>query len=289
MLNKFPTSRSIAVRALLCMVAAATVAVAPTLVAAQSLWMERESEHSVMLEMLRPNLEDVDSKFLSAAFFLSGRAAISSHAAIVAELPYANHQSTQLGTDINGFEIVTETSSSTFGNPYIGIETRAVSSPIFAELGARIPLASNEQYEAFLTGYYSDVVRQDAFLPDVASIVAAFNLWEVTPSKIAYRLRLSPVLAISTAGESIDPELFAVYTFQIGYHGSHARIGGGMSGRALITEDFGNLGQRTMNQLEVHADFLSGALRPGLDLRLPLGAVSALVPVALGGSISWGW
>jgi hypothetical protein len=131
------------------------------------------------------------------------------------------------------------------------------------------------------------VVRQDAFLPKVVSINAAFNLREVTPSKVAYRLRLSPVLTIPTDNASTDPELFAVYSFQIGYHGSQGRFGGGMSGRALFTEDFGNLVTRTLNQLELHADFLSGSIRPGLDLRLPLGSLSEFVPVALGASISY--
>jgi hypothetical protein len=284
--QRFSRLRPIAGRILLGLLAAVMVATASPPAAAQSLWMAREGEHTIMFEMLRPSIEDVDAEFLSAAFFLSGRAAVSSHVAVVGELPYANHKSSLMGTDINGFEIVTETSSSTFGNPYLGIETRAESSPISAEVGARIPLASDKQIEAFITGYYSDVIRQDAFLPKFTSIVAAFNLREVTPSKVAYRLRLSPVLAIPTEGLS-DTELFAVYSFQIGYQGAHARIGGGMSGRALVTDSFSNLGYRTLNQLELHADFLSGAFRPGLDLRLPLGDVAALIPVALGASVSW--
>ena len=278
--------RSTGGRIVLGLLAAVAVAAASRPAAAQSLWMTREGEQTIMLEMLRPSIEDVDQKFYSAAFFVSGRATVMSNVAVVAELPYANHKSTQLGTDFNGFEIVTETSSSTFGNPYLGIETRAASSPIFIEFGARIPLASDKQFPAFVTGYYSDVIRQDAFLPKITSIVAAFNLREVTPSKVAYRLRLSPVLAIPTEGPG-DTDLFAVYSFLVGYYGSHARIGGGMSGRALVTESFYNLGYRTVNQVELHADFLSGALRPGLDLRLPLGDVATDIPVALGASVSW--
>ena len=60
-----------------------------------------------------------------------------------------------------------------------------------------------------------------------------------------------------------------------------------MSGQALLTEDYGNLGQRSRNQFEIHADFLPGAFRPGLDLRVPLGDEADLVPVVLGASISW--
>ncbi len=60
-----------------------------------------------------------------------------------------------------------------------------------------------------------------------------------------------------------------------------------MSGRTLVTEDFGNLGERTVSQLELHADFLSGSVRPGLDLRLPLDSLGQYISVVLGGSISW--
>jgi len=141
--------------------------------------MTREGEHTIMFEMLRPTIEGVDQKFYSAAFFLSGRAAVMSHVAS-SRSSLCDLKSTEMGTDINGFEIVAETSSSTFGNPYLGIETSAASSPIFVEVGARIPLASDKQFPAFVTGYFSDVIREDAFLPKIASIVAAFNLREVT-------------------------------------------------------------------------------------------------------------
>lgn len=279
--------RSIAEYVFLGFLAAATVAVASPPAVAQSLWIVRDSDHTIILEMLRPNLEGVDAEFLSAAFFLSGRAKISPNLAMVGEFPYVRHASSQMGTDIDGNEIVVELSSSTVGNIYLGMETHDESSPIFAELGVRLPLASDEEDDALATGYLSDVVRQEAFYENTVSINAAFNLREVTSSKVAYRLRLSPVLAIPEENGPDDPELFAAYSFLIGYHGLNARIGGGMSGRALVTEDSGNLGERTLSQLELHADFLSGSLRPGLDLRLPLGPLSEFVPVALGVSISW--
>jgi hypothetical protein len=98
---------------------------------------------------------------------------------------------------------------------------------------------------------------------------------------------LSPMVAIPTEGGYADPELFAMYSFQIGYHGSLARVGAGMSGQALVTEDYGNLGNRTRNRFEIHADFLPGAIRPGLDIQLPFGPEAELVPVVVGASVSW--
>lgn len=267
-------------------VLAAVVAATTTPAAAQSLWMPRDTDYTISLEMLRPNLEDVDSGVLSGSFFLAGRARLSPGVSFVGELPYVTHSSRSVATDFNGNEIVEDFSSSTIGNPYVGLETRIGSGPVFVEVGGRPPLTSDEEFEAVLTGIFSDVNHFATFLPHVASIQAAFNLREVTPSKLAYRFRLSPMIAIPTEGGN-GSELYAMYSFQIGYHGSAARVGAGMSGQALLTEDYGNLGERSRNQFEIHADFLPGAIRPGLDLRVPLGSEANFVPVVLGASISW--
>lgn len=256
--------------------------------AAQSLWLPRDRDHTVSLEMLHPSLEGFDSDLLSGAFFLAGRVAVSPRIAVVGELPYAKLKGVGYGTDIYGNEIFEDFSSSTIGNPYLGIETTIASGPVFIEFGGRPPLASEVDIEAELTGAFADVTRWDAFLPNVASIQAAFNVREVTPSRVEYRLRLSPLLEIPTEGFGED-ELYALYSFLIGYHGATVRVGAGMSGRALLTEDYGNLGQRSVNQLELHSDFLSGSIRPALDLRLPLGTLSNSVPLVLGGSLSFTW
>jgi len=278
-------------RALAGLLAAALIAAAPLPAAAQSLWMQRDGDHTVMLEMLRPSIEDVDSDVLSGVFFLSGRTKVSSGISLVGELPYLRHASSYMGTDINGFEVMVEVSSSTIGNPYVGMEARLGSGPVFLEVGGRPPLASDEDFyeypNAVLTGFLSDVTRMGAFLPDFASIQTGINLREVTDSKIAYRARLSPTVLIPTGGNGLDPELFAMYSFQIGYQGSLARVGAGMSGQALVTEDYGNLGSRTRNRLEIHADFLPGAIRPGFDVQVPFGSEAELVPVVVGASVSW--
>jgi len=278
---------TLASHALVLVLAVALAGAAPTLAAAQSLWMQRDADHTVAFEFLRPNLDGVDSDVLSGAFFLSGRAALSPRVALVGELPYVSHSSSTDGTDFLGNPIHVEVSSSTIGNPYVGMEARLGNGPAFLELGARPPLASDEEFEAFVTGFVSDVTRFGTFLPDAASIQAAINLREITPSKLVYRLRLCPTVLIPTGDNNGDTELFAGYSFQIGYHGTVARVGGGMSGAALVTEDSGNLGSRTRNQLEIHADFLPGAIRPGLDLHIPLGTEAELVPVVVGVNVSW--
>ncbi|MGH9389526.1 MAG: hypothetical protein ACRD1Z_07915 [Vicinamibacteria bacterium] len=270
---------TLALRALVCMLAVPLVAAPWTPAAAQSLWMPRDADHTVMLELLRPTWEPVDSDLLSGPLLLSGRTALSPRLAFVGELVYAR---------LSGRNGLEEISSSTIGNPYLGLEARIGEGPIFLEFGGRPPLASDddEAFPALITGLYTDVSRFNAFAPNAVSIQTAFNVREVTPSKIAYRLRFSPMFWKPTQGGG-DSELFAIYSFQIGYHGTKARIGAGMSGNVWITEDFENLGDRSSNQFEVHADFLSGSIRPGLNLHVPLSYTAGLVPAVVGANISW--
>jgi hypothetical protein len=254
---------------------------------AQSRWMPRDGKQAVAVEFLHPSLEAFDTGFFNAATFVSARVEASPNFAIVGELPYASHKSSYLGTDFYGNDATVKQSSGTIGNLYLGFEAAPAALPIFLEFGLRLPLVNGDQDLAQATGLVADATRWEAFYYKVVSIQSAFNVREVTASNMEYRLRLSPVLSMSTQS-GVDPELYGVYSLQIGYHGSFARIGTGLSGRVLVTEDFGNLGQRSLNQLEFHADLGPWAVRPGFDLHLPLDSWAENVPVVVGASLSWG-
>jgi hypothetical protein len=139
---------------------------------------------------------------------------------------------------------------------------------------------------ALTTGEISDVTRWNAFLPDYFSVQTAIDVREVTPSHVASLLRLSPVLLFPASAWDYDFELYGVYSFLIGYHGTNARVMTGASGRLLLTEGSVNLGNRSITQLELHADFLHGSIRPGLDVFLPL-TLGYAVPIVLGFNIAW--
>lgn len=260
---------------------AALIASLPSPAAAQSSWLARDGDQTLMLEFLGPTIEGTDSEVFSGALFLAGRGAVSPRISLVGELPFAHHESTD--------EFFSSTiSSNTIGNPYVGLEMKLASGPAFLEFGVRPPLAADDEFPAVATGLFADVTRWEAFFPEVFSIVGAFNVREVTPSKIAYRLRVSPTVMIPTNDGSDETMVFAVYSFQVGYHGTMARIGAGMSGRSQLSDlDGTNVGAASFSQFEIHADFLSGQIRPGLDLKMPLGELGEGVPKVLGASITW--
>ena len=276
---------------LLCLLLASAIAsIAPSPAGAQSLWMPRDQKHALLLEGLRPSLESSEPEFPSGAFFLGGRLRLSETAALVVELPYARFE----GNFVFGLADF-ETNSSTVGNPYVGVELGPPGSIFFAELGVRAPVTSDEEFVAVFTGVFADPTRFDAFSVHTLPVHALFNIRHVSPSGLLTRLRFGPVVAIATEDDAIslvtspfafgETDLFAVYAWQIGYEGTSIRAGGAISGSALVTSDVGNLGTRTTNQLEVHADFGPWTVRPGLDLRVPMGSFANAVPVILGISV----
>ena len=91
---------------------------------------------------------------------------------------------------------------------------------------------------------------------------------ELSPS---VRLRAGATLWIPTedAGEA---ELFALFGILIRQEAKYYRVGGGLGGRVLITEDL-KYNDRIVSQFEAAADFGAGKVRPGLLLRWPLESV----------------
>lgn len=269
--------------------AAAVVSILAADAAAQSLWMPRDGRHAISLQFLRPNVEGTSSEAISGAFYLSGRAPVSPTVSIVAEFSGARFRAKDQGMVTSPPGTIFEdyrAPSTTLGNPYVGLEAKVPGTPIFLEVGGRPPIASDGEFNAQIVGVMSDITRYFAFTESYASVQAAFNLYEVTPSKIAYRFRISPLLALPSEGY-LDVEGFTHYSVGLGYHGPMARVGMGVAGLILLTQGGSNLGERNLSQLELHGDFLSGPIRPGLDVHVPLDALAEDVPVVVGASLSW--
>ena len=266
---------------------ATILAIAPQ-ARAQSLWLPRDSKHAVMLEMLRPNVEGINGDVFSAAYFLGGRSCLGDRVAIAWEIPFVHYD----GAYANGYYYpyypygqLAGVPQSAAGNPYVGIETRSARTPLFMEFGFRLPLASQEEWRALGHGKRTDRLRSNAFATNVTSIEAAFNVREITPHRMVYRLRLSPVLTLpSSTG---DPEIYGDYSLEIGYQGRWVRVGAGMSGSAQLTAAYGNLGIWWHSQCDIHGEFLAGAIRPGIALRVPLGSDASSVPLVLGVTLAW--
>ncbi len=238
---------------------------APRSARAQSLWIPRDRDRCAQIEFLEPGLELIDETFSTAALFLDARYSWASDLAFVVEVLFTRFDGNYEFYIGDPYE-----EESAFGNPYLGREVGGNGSLVFGEIGARLPLMDDEKLHAAIPGTRSDVTRWDAFIANFVPVHAAINLREVSASGISTRLRLSPVLLIPTK-PGYDTDLFGVYAWQIGYEGQTIRVGGALSGRIFFTTNVGNPGTRSTNQFEFHADFGPWSIRPGAELKLPLG------------------
>jgi hypothetical protein len=253
---------------------------------AQSIWLPRDRSHGVLLEILHNRLEYWDSDFPTGSVYLGARFAVSQTVAIVGEVPYTR----AVATDDFYFGELTVVSGETIGNPYLGIEINPSGSDFFVELGARAPLMGKDEPDdiAFhgpgFVASRADQGRFDAFAASTVPIHLVFNVRHVTDAGLLTRLRFGPVLAIPTENEDVrEIELHASYGWQIGYEGKGVRVGGAITGQSLLTTIYETLGKRTRTQFEFHADFGNWTIRPGLDIRLPIGTYADVVSVAYGG------
>ena len=269
------------VSALILVVAAVVLSSAPALAPpalAQSLWMPRDHGSAGMLEVLKPVYDDIDEEFPTFSSFIGLRSKPKDKVSIVAEASLARF----------GFEDI---SSFSLGNVYLGVEYGKSAGPWFGEFGVRVPTSSEGEIEArILTGYLSDLVRQEAWLSKTVTFQGAVNLRRAMPNGLYYRLRLSPSVVASTQDTGGDDvELFAIYSGQLGMEAPSVRAGVGLIARTWITEsDLEGFSGRTQTQLDAHLDFCSGALRPGIEVKTLLDdELNDIVPVTVGVSLSY--
>lgn len=243
------------------------IALVPVLSHAQVIEIPRVGATGIAFEALHPNLSDEDASILTAAYYLSGHHQISSRALLVFQLPVAYSSISSVAG-----------SSSTIGNPYVGIALSREKSSL--EFGVRFPLASEDE-EATFVGVFTDAMRMEAFLPDVLSARVSARQDFVRTDRAAFGMQIAPVLLVPT-GDGSDPELIVNYSAGVSVMQPqarfHARAGGG-----LIVTEAGRFAERTLHQLGIAADFGPGRVRPGAYLSVPLDAdYQELVDIVFG-------
>jgi hypothetical protein len=246
----------------------------PTILPAQSIWLDRSRGGSVSIEILKPDFKnDRHTKFFTSAIFLSARLPIADSTWLAVEVPVA-HASTR-GYEIGYYSFhlsVPGQSETAIGNPYIGLEMESGDKKVLSEFGIRIPLTSEKKYIAPSIGLISDYDRMEAFMSKCLSGQISVNFHLFDASGKAIRLRFGPDLWINTtSGESADKtEIFLHYSAQAGYEGNCFTFLAGATGKCLLSEDNLTLAERTFHQLGFEVNAAAGRFRPGIHYRIPL-------------------
>jgi len=239
---------------------------------AQEPWTANVPRRGFALDFLRPAFRGGGTSLTSFAVFLSGRAPMGDKTAIRFELPFARGSN-----DFGG-------SSSTLGNPYVGVETGGATGMAF-EMGVRGPLASEGEF-AVQIGAFSDITRYEAFLPNTATVSARARYRFQGDNGFTFDAGGGPSVFFPTKGGG-DAELVLHHHMSAGYRGPQVWASVGFGGWSFITEDIGGVGQRTINQVGASAGFTTGQVRPALHIIAPLDDdYNALVGVVIGFGVS---
>ncbi len=263
------SSRRRAVLAILALTALPTAGAVPAL--AQSVWLPASRGPSMSLEGFKPVLNEGNRNFTPAtsAFFLSARMPVAENLTVTAEVPFAH-----AGLRLRAFGGSGTESSTTLGNPYLGIEAASQTSPFTADLGIRLPLhkSSESNGMAASVGLLSDVDRMEAFATDLLSVGGHVGVRRHDASGLYLHARGGPILWFNTADDYAgnDTELFLDYVAQAGYDLGRYAIIGGLSGRTHVTDDGGNWSDNSTHHLGVGGSVAVGSVRPGIQLRVPL-------------------
>lgn len=188
---------------------------------AQSVWYGREKANSIALEINKPFTPEINAGRHvipglspgSGSIFLSGRYSLKKNKNItfVADIP-VSHGYLDDSTNLNGSEWA-------FGNPYIGAEFDVARTPVYFQLGLRLPFAPYDQGLAEFAGTVSDLNRSEAFLAHIFPIYGAVNYETVSDNKILFKAGAGINLWFNNDSLRVqsDPSVRFSYNLQTGY------------------------------------------------------------------------
>jgi hypothetical protein len=189
---------------------------------AQTLWSRPYEPNQLAVEALLPDVENASP--LSGATFVNLSGSLNENVEVLAELPLARFQPSGSGP-----------TSSTIGNPYLGLGLSSTSLPVLVQLGARIPAASANAAAA--VGDAADIGRTRAFRPDEFSVSGLANGRLSLGRGSSLRLRTGLAFASREAPRPDRPRIqdwFLHYDAQIWREGGLLLTGLSLTGRALL-------------------------------------------------------
>jgi hypothetical protein len=231
-------------------------------VQAQSMWVNQQQKGGLALEYLRPAFDgDDDFSLLTGVYVISVRAPMSGRMSLVGELPvvHVSFNNSFLG----------DFSDDALGNPYIGVAMGSADSGTLVEIGAHLPLAG-EGDGGVSFGYFGDFDRFEMYIPEAASLGLLLNHKRVSGSGTFSRLRVGPRAHIPTGSGDNDIEASLAYGFAGGFGNRDGTLTLGITGRWLMTNDGGTLGENTIHQATLDFSHRLGPIRAGLQLRVPV-------------------
>jgi hypothetical protein len=230
---------------------------------AQSIWTPRFDRGSVSVEVYKPSFDnDADLTFASSLWFVTARVPAASGVFFVGDLSYSHISYSYIG-------FKDDESSSTIGNPYVGVEFRRTGDDLSFELGTRLPLVDDKEPAASFYGLYGDLRRWEAWVEDILPVSLLAHYQKSDDRGFGVRIDAGPILWIAT-GDREDSELFVLLSIQGIYTGEDARASAGIVSRAILTNENYDGAESTFHEFGVSTAFRFGHVWPGFQFRIPL-------------------
>lgn len=256
---------------------------------AQPIWTgPPEHTDQISVEWLKPVFEEGEgTSFWTSSVMLSGKATLSDRLMVVGELPMS-HVQTQV-VDVVGGERTF--SSTTVGNPYLGIELRGTTMPFVLELGVHLPAVEDPELTTVAIGALTDLNRIGAYVVDQVPIQLIGNYYyDPRSSDFSIRLRGGPETYFP-AGGNASGSMILTYGAQGWYRTDILDAGLGFTGRWGVTQPNAGFRESSLHQVSAVLQKTIGRVRPGVLARIPLetefrNAMSAVVGVTMTVSLS---
>ncbi|MEX2572544.1 MAG: hypothetical protein WD737_14685 [Gemmatimonadota bacterium] len=229
---------------------------------AQNFLLPSTPEKGIWVESTHTRFEELDVDLPSTVWFFSGRLPLTHGFSAVVDVPfsYARIEDAEAGNE----------SSTTFGNPYVGLELAALQDVSF-ELGMRLPLnTADEESFADMVAFVADPLRPEAFLEDVVPVTAAATIERALPAGFGIRARGGVTGLFDTSEESEDAEAAVDYGLVGAYTTGPVQMALGAVGRWYASSDEGDFAENSLHHAALSADVDLGGVRPGVSLRVPL-------------------
>lgn len=208
--------------------------------------------------------------FLNGALHLSGQVPLAQGLLLGFDLPMARFSERQ-GRSFNFSP--RNISQTAVGNPLLALRFRRPGSRFTGEFGARLPLLGIGDFSAASVGLFTDFYRIDAFAPKTLSILTAFTVHSENNLGIYSNVQMGGFLLVATGdarGSNENEDLYLRYRLGVGRASGPVDVSANLGGILLVTEGKLDIGQRTVHQFQVSANYTGGSFRPGLSLRMPV-------------------
>jgi hypothetical protein len=228
---------------------------------AQSIYYNYGQDNFLRLEFNRPIFsDDFDAKFFTFDAFLNGEFRVGKKDKISFEIPFSRFAFDSFGS---GF------SDTRLGSIAIGYQVRNLEKPSYFDFKLRLPTADDDGLSIVFTDFTE---RFTSVFPNIVSIEGSYNFESKNLLGWYFRFKPGAKLLIPTNDETLDDlELFIDMNILGGYRTEKFDVNAGITTTTIATAENIDFEDRILRQLVSTFTYTTGAWKPGLIFRIPLG------------------